>query len=269
MALGLFICLFIAFFLLCAPLSEYEVSPVMSAVDAVKKRLLSRYDAGDKKEILKILGRSVKDVIKTGIVTGVGLGFLALILTFKFLGPFSVIPAVVFLIFGILLTDKVLQGEFKRWQSKLADGIPTLVNFMPAFLEIEGVTPREALSHTIAFLPDPLRSEMQPVVNKIARTGRVREATDELARRAKHPLIDAICFRLSAAWDAKVTSDIFADLSDQVEEAIELSVSRATAAKTGYLALICVLGLIGMMLIFGYPGGKYLLDKLAGGFGMS
>lgn len=267
MAIGLFICLFAAFFLLCIPLNEYEVSPVTAAVDTVKKRLSNYFAAGDRREVLTILGRSVKDVIKTGIVTGMGLGLLALLISFKFLGPYSALPAVVFLALGILLTGKVLQSEFKRWQNKLLDGIPTLVNFVPAFLEIEGVTPREALTHTVAFLPEPLRSEMWSVISKIKRTARVREATDALARRAKHPLIDAICFRLSAAWDAKVTSDIFADLADQVEDAIELAVARATAAKTGYLALICVLGLIGMMLIFGYPAGKYLLDKVAGGFG--
>jgi len=269
MAVGLFICLFVAFFLLCVPLGEYEVSPANAAVDVVKRRLGARLTSGEKGDMLKILEKNTKDVVRTGLLAGVCLALIAFLVSYRFIGPLSVILCPACLMLGIFLTEKVLQNEYRQWQTKLFEGVPTLISFVPAFLEVEGVTPREALSHTVPFLPEPLKSEMRAAINKIKRTGRVREAMDVLARKAKHPLVDAVCFRLSAAWDAKITPDIFADLYDQVEDIKELTAARATVAKTGYLALVCVLGLIGMILTFVYPGVMYLMNQVAGGFGGS
>lgn len=264
-AVALFVSLFIAFFLLCVPLGE-DVTPAALAVEAVKRRVGGYFVSGDKEELLRIIGRSVGDVARTGVAVGAGLGLIGLLVSFRFIGAFSAILFVGLLILGIVVVDRVMQNEFRQWQGRLFDGIPPLVNFMPAFLEIESVTPREALAHAIPFLPEPLKSEMWTVVDRIRRTGRVREAMDSLASRAKHPLVDAVCFRLSAAWDAKITADIFADLGDQIEDLEALSISRATAAKTGYLALISVLGMLGMMLLFGYPGWQYLMNQLTEGF---
>jgi len=266
LAAALFVCLFATFFLLCVPLSEYEVSPASAAVDAIKRRIDARLTSGGKNEMLSILGRNVKDLIKTGLVAGAGLALLLLLVTFKFLGPFSAVLSLIGLITGVFLTERLLESEYRKWQGRLLDGVPTLVNFVPAFLEVEGVTPREALSHTVPFMSEPMKDEMWRAINKISRTGRVREAMDVLAKKAKHPLVDAICFRLSAAWDAKITSDIFADLADQVEDVTELAAQRATTAKTGLMALVCVLGLIGILLEFGYPGYKFLMDMLTKAF---
>lgn len=266
MAAALFVCLFAAFFLLCVPFSEYEVSPASAAVDAIKRRIDARLTAGEKGEILSILGRNVKDLVKTGLLAGIGLALLMFLLTFKILGPFSAVLSLTGLIAGVFLTERLLESEYRKWQGRLLDGIPTLVNFVPAFLEVEGVTPREALAHTVPFISEPMKGEMWRAINKISRTGRVREAMDALARKAKHPLVDAICFRLSAAWDAKITSDIFADLADQIDDVTEMAVQRATTAKTGLMALVCVLGLIGMLLEFGYPGCKFLMNTLTKAF---
>lgn len=264
MAIALFVCLLIAFLFIFVPRDEYEVTPGAAAVDVIKRQfsswLLSRED------ILKMLGRSMKDMVKTGLLVGMGLAVLIFLITFRLLGPFAVVLSLAGLILGMLLAEKLLDKEYKRWQEDLLSGVPQMVNFVPAFLEIEGVLPREALNYTLPFLPEPLKSEMWSVINKVKRTGKVHEAMDAFSKKANHPLIDAICFRLSAAWDAKVTSDLFADLSDQVEDMTEMAVARATTAKTGYMALVCVLGLLGMVLIYGYPGGKYLLDKITGGF---
>ncbi|AEG14439.1 hypothetical protein Desku_0839 [Desulfofundulus kuznetsovii DSM 6115] len=266
LGLGLFACLLIAFILLCVSFDDHEVSPAALAVDSVKRRINARLTGGSRGEILAIIGKGTRDVLKTGIVTGFGLGLLICMVSFKFAGPFSLVLGFGGVVLGVILTGTILENEYRKWQGRLLDGVPTLVNFVPAFLEVEGVTPREALGYTIPFLPEPLRSEMWSAFDKIKRTSRVREAMDVLARKAKHPLIDAICFRLSAAWDTKITSDIFADLADQVDDIKEMAAARATAAKTGYLALICVLGLIGMMLIYGYPGFRFLMDKLTEGF---
>lgn len=266
MVIGLFISLWAAFLLFTVPWGEYDVSPASMAVDAVRRQLHLRISAGRKGAMMETIGRNMQEVVKTGALAGGGMALVLFLLSFRFLGPFSVGLAVLGMLLGVLLTDKVAQNEYARWQGRLLDGLPTLVNIMPAFLEVDGVTPREAIGHSLPFLPEPLRSEMNKVMDKIRRTGRVREAMDALAERARHPLIDAVGFRLSAAWDARVTSDIFADLGDQIENMGELAVARATAAKTGYLALVSVLGLIGMTLIYGYPGLMYLLSKI-GSFG--
>lgn len=266
MAAALFASLFAAFFLLFVPREECDVSPAALAVDAVRRRIAGYLASGEKEELLKVIGRTAGDVVRTGLLAGTGLGLTALLASAPFLGAFSAVLFVAFFLAGVVVTDRVVQNEFRRWQGRLFDGIPSLVGFVPAFLEVEGVTPREALVQALPFLPEPLRSEMWSAADRIRRTGRVREALDGLASRAKHSLVDAVCFRLSAAWDAGVTADIFADLGDQVEDLEALSVSRATAAKTGYLALICVLGMLGMVLLFGYPGWQYLMGRLTEGF---
>jgi NADH:ubiquinone oxidoreductase subunit 6 (subunit J) len=261
----LFASLFAGLYLLTVS-GEYEVSPAAMAVDAVKRTVGGSLLSGRKQEIISTIGKSASNIIKTGILSGVGLGALFFLLTFKFIGTLSIILAAVGFVLGILFTGTILENEFKKWQNQVLEGIPALVTFMPAFLEIEGITPREALSYTVNFLPEPLKGEMEKTIDTIRRTGRIKQAMDRLAKKVGHPLFDTICFRISAAWDAKVTPDIFTDLADQVDEMNELAISRATVAKTGFFALVCVLGLIGIMLIYVYPGIKLLMMKLSGSF---
>jgi len=265
MAIGLFASLFVACLLMTVSLDEYRVSPANLAVDAVRRQLGLRL--APEGNLLAIVGRSMQEVVKTGIVTGTGLGLIAFMTTFRLVGPLAVAIAVACSLLGVLLTGKAVNNEYRRWQARLLAGLPTLVNFLPSFLAVDGVTAREALGYSLSFLPEPLKSELWAVLDKIRRTGRVREAMDRLAERARHPLADAICFRLSAAWDARITPDIFADLTDQVADMNELAISKTTAAKTGYLALLSVIGLIGMTLVYGYPAVVFLLDKMQQGFG--
>lgn len=268
-AAGLFISLFVALYILLTPPHEHDVSPARAAVDVVKRRLTSRLAGGEKGEILALLGRNVRDVLKLSLLIGSGLSFLVFVVTAKFLGAFALVLAVATGVLSIFLVEKAIENEYKKWRARLLEGMPSLVGFFPAFLEVEGVTPREALEHTVPFLPEPLRSEVQSVLTSIRFKGRVSEAVAPLVRRAKDSLVDAVCLRLSAAWDAGMGPEVFADLSDQVEQLKKLAAARATAAKTGYLALVCVLGLIGMMLVFGYPGFKFLMEKLTAGFGIT
>ncbi len=267
MAIALFICILITFLLVLVPRDEYDVSPGNAAIEKVKSSFGARLTTDSKKNILGILNRSIKDIVKTGLLVGIGLGFIVTLLTFKFIGPFAVVAGLLTVLSGFILAEKLVESEYKKWQERLFEGIPTLVNFTPAFLEIESITPREALNYTLPFLPEPLRSEMWSAIDRIRRTGKVRDAMNVLSQRANHPLVDAISFRISATWDAKVTSDIFGDLSDQVDDMTEMAATRATTAKTGYMALVCVFGLVGMVLIYGYPGMSYLMNKMTGGFG--
>lgn len=264
---GLFISVFALLFFLMVPVGEYDVSPATMTIDALRHRIEAMLTKGDRGEKLAIMGRTTGDVIKTGLVAGFGLGLLGGFLTFKFIGVLALAVAVGFFVLGLGLTQMAMGNEFKRWQNKVLASVPTLLNFVPAFLEVGSVTPREALSYTLPLLGEPLRSELWQVVDLIARTGRVQDAFDGLANRVKHPLMDAICFRLSSTWDTKMTPDIFSDLSDQVDEIREEEIHKATVAKSGFLALICVIGLLGAVMVFGYPGFKFLAVKLSSGFG--
>lgn len=265
---GLFMSLFLAFYFLLIPKDDYSLSPAQITVSKARTWLVSRLTGGEKKEILALIGRNVRDVLRASLLVGAGLGFLVFLLTVEFLGAFSLVLAFAFGIVGVFLVEKSIETEYNKWRNRLLDGVPDLVGFFPAFLEVEGVTPREALEHTEPFLREPLRSQVKSALVSLKLKGRVDQAVAPLMKKASHPLVDAICLRLAAAWDAGATADIFSDLTDQVEDLKELAAARATAAKTGYLALVSVLGLIGMMLVFGYPGFRFLMDKLTGAFGI-
>ncbi|MGI9862522.1 hypothetical protein SDD30_14170 [Moorella naiadis] len=217
--------------------------------------------------MLEAIGRGAADVVKTGILSGAGLGVLGFFLCYGFIGAWAALPALVLFAVGVFLTGLLVEKEFKKWQEKTLEGIPSLLNFIPAFREVEGVTPREALALSLPFTPRPLRDELKKALDRIARTGDVTGAFDELAGKVKHPLMDAICFRLATSWTTAAKGDIFADLSDQLAGLKEEMAARATAGKTAIFALVCVLGLVGAALEFGYPGVKLLLLRLSGVFG--
>ncbi|MBC7105317.1 MAG: hypothetical protein H5T97_05210, partial [Firmicutes bacterium] len=190
LALFLFGSLFAAFWLLLAPSAEGEPSPAMLAVDAVKRRLMGFYAGGERGRMLEIAGRSPAEVARAGLFAGAGLGLLALLAGAKFLGPWSAVFAVGLFAAGVLIAGKAAENEYRRWQARLVSGMPDLVSFVPAFLEVSGVTPREALTHSLDFLSEPLKTEMFKAVDRVKRRGAVDEAFDELRDRAKHPLVD-------------------------------------------------------------------------------
>lgn len=120
---------------------------------------------------------------------------------------------------------------------------------------------------TVPFLAGPLRDEIWTALDKIKRTGNAKSAFDDLAVRVGHPCMDSICLRLSTAWDASPSPELFEDLSDQMQDMEEIAAAGATAGRGGLLALICLIGLIGAGMVFGYPAWIYMASKLAFGFG--
>ena len=145
--------------------------------------------------------------------------------------------------------------------------MPTLTSFAPAFLKVGGITLRDAISMTVPFLKGPLRDEIWIALDRIKRRGDTKSAFDNLVDRVDHLCMDSICLRLSTAWDASPSPDLFADSSDQMRDMEEIAAAGATAGKAGMFAPICVLGLLGAALVFGYPAWIYLSSKLAMGFG--
>jgi len=267
-SVGLVIALFAVTYTLLSP-GEYAPSPAGLAAGTFREKLKARFTAGDRQKMYAILGKTPAEVMKVGLIVGGGTGLVVLLAGLKFIGIFAVVPALLFSLLGLFAADTAFRNEYRQWQASLYNGVSVFVNLMPSFLETGAIIPREAMSLTLPFLPEPFRSEMWKVVDYIVRTGKVKEAMDEFARRASHPVVDAICFRLSVVRDANamVSPDVFADLNDQIQEMTEKAAARATAAKSGLLALVCVIGLLGAGLIFGYPGIKYLFSTMGGVFG--
>jgi hypothetical protein len=262
---GLFVSLLAAFWLLLVG-EEEKPSPAALAVDWVKRWAIGFMGGGGREERLALAGWTPAEAARTGMIAGAGLAAIGGLLAFLLCRP--LVPFLVCGLFlaGVLVARYAADNEYRRWQAALVDGMPDLVNFLPAFLEVTGITPKEALSRTVRFLSGPLKAEMERVLDPIERRGGVDEAFEEFRKRANHPLADAVSTRLAAAWNVTVTPDMFADLADQVRDAVELAAARATAAKGGLLALVCVLGMAGMALVFGWPGVQYLLTRLGEGF---
>jgi len=264
---GLFLSLLVALFLLLVPSGVYGTSPAGITVDIARRRLLQKLLEGEKAARLAVIKRAPSDIIKTGLLIGLGLGLLALLLGHHFIGVLAIPLAVGVTIAGIYLAEYGAYNEFKAWQARFFEGMPVLVDFVPAFLEVGSINTREALNLTIPFLPEPLKTEVTTVLDKIRRTNKVKEALDSLASRAKHPVADSVCFRLAANWN-NMQPEMFDDLGDEMVDIQEMSATRATTLKGGMFALIAVVGLLGAFLIYGYPGWQYTKELIGGGFGI-
>ncbi|MGB9846499.1 MAG: hypothetical protein ACPLRH_03225, partial [Desulfotomaculales bacterium] len=118
------------------------------------------------------------------------------------------------------------------------------------------------------FIPQPLRGLLEEVVRSIKQKHDIRRAFDRhLAGKVKHPLVDAVAFRLSVLWDVRMDAGIFDDLAGQLASLREEAAARATTARASFFALVAVLGLLGAVLLFGYPAFQFMAQKIAGGFG--
>jgi Flp pilus assembly protein TadB len=216
---------------------------------------------------LKILGKTVGDVVKSSLFISAGIGFFGFLMAFYRLHWLALIVGIACFAVGLALSRAGVNNEFKRWQARVFEEVPILISFAPSFLKVGGITLRDAISMTVPFLEGPLRDEIWTALDKIQRTGNTRGAFNELADRIDHPAMDSICIRLSTAWDASPSPELFDDLSDQVQDVEEIAVAGTTAGKAGLLALICVLGLLGALLVFAYPAWLYMASQFSMGFG--
>ena len=265
LAIPLFICLLILLLLMTVSTSQ-TTSPSAKGLDAVRQQIKKRLMAGKRATRMDVLAKHQQTVVNTAIAIGVGLGLLALIGGWFLIGYWSLILAVFVSLLGVVLTDLLLQNEYKQLQEKMLEGVPALISFVPAFLEVGSITPREAIEHTLTFTPEPFKSEIKTAIGRISRTGNPHDAFATLQNRIQNPVVDAICSRLSSMWDTQVSPDVFDDLSDQVDEIKEMSATRAVTAKNGFLVLILLVGLIVGMLLIAYPGVVWMMEKMSGGF---
>ena len=253
-------------FLLITVSTSHTASPLAKGLDATRQQIKKRLMTGNRAIRMDVLSKHQQTVVNTAIAIGVGLGILTLVGAWFLVGYWALILAVFASLFGIVLTDMLLQNEYKQLQEKMLEGVPAVISFVPAFLEVGSITPREAIEDTLAFTPEPFKSEIKTAIGRITRTGNPYDAFATLQNRIQNPVVDAICSRLSSMWDAKISSDVFDDLGDQVDEIKEMSAIRAVTAKNGFLVLILLVGLIVGMLLIAYPGAMWMLGKMSGGF---
>ncbi len=253
-------------FLLLVLVPGEDAAPASVTLDYVRRSFMNRY-AGDRSTKLAILGKTTGDAFRFSLAVSIAAGLLGFLPAFFKWRWLALIVGVAFFVSGFLLSQHAVKNEFKKWQARVFGDVPTLISFAPSFLRVGGITLRDAISMTVPFLSGPLRDEVWTALDRIRRTGHTRDAFDELAERVDHPVMDAICLRLSTAWDASPSPGMFDDLSDQMQDMEEIDAAGATAGKAGMLALICVLSLLGAVLVFGYPAGQYLMAKMSMGFG--
>lgn len=259
----LFVTLFTSFIFLSVPDKIYQTSPVLMLADRIKRGFFNQYQTGDIEKKIKLIEKETKTLFTTGLIIGASTGVLLGVVAFLIHPMLIPIGIILGLAIGILLVNVGIENEHKKYQKEMAIGTLPLVRFMPSFLEVDGIIPREALSNTLPFVPDPLQKELKIAISRITRTGKVYEALNELTNKTNDPIVQAIVFRLTAAWDAKVTADLFDDLEDQMQNMEAEAVTHATTVKTGLLPLVIVLGLVGGMFAFGYPAIQFLANQFA------
>lgn len=261
----LFISLFALLLLLIVP--GEDASPAVVTVDYVNRYVRQKLISEEKETRLEILGRQAQDVVKSGLFIGAGLGLIGFLIMLGKIHWLAVPAGMALFFAGLMLVRFVSDNEFKKWQAKVFNDVPDLVSFLPAFLKTGAITLRGAMSMTLPFLTGPLQDEIWMALDKIKRTGNARAAFSDLSSRIGHPCMDSICLRLSTAWDASPSPEMFDDLSDQIRDIEEIAAARSTAGKAGMFALICVLGLLGAGMVFGYPAWIYMANKLTMAFG--
>lgn len=265
LTIGLFLSL-LCLLLLLTITTRHSASPAAKTIDAARQKIRDQLTRGHRATRLAVMAKHSREVVNTALGIGIGTGLLALLVGWVLIGPWALILSVFAAVGGILLVDVLLANEYRQLQARMFEGVPVLIDFVPAFLAVGTITPREAMKHTLAFLPEPFKSEMWAVTDRIARTGNPKEAFSSLRERLQHPAVDALCLRLSSVWDTRVSPDVFDDLSDLVTEIKEMAATRATAAKGGFLALVLLMGLLTGMLLIGYPGLQWVLLEIGGQF---
>ena len=248
----LFVAVFVAVYALLV--SGEQLSVAEATVDAVRSKVLEFIQhSRDNERIIDLLKLDVQQLVNKGFLAGLMFGLALLLITVKFLGPFSALMVPLGIVIGILVVSNTVSRSYKDWQEKILSDTPVLVDFLPAFLEIRGVSTRSALENTVPFLSGPLKEEMGDAVAKIKDTGSAKRVFRELGERVGNATVSAVCTRLSMAWDTSVTPDLFLDLSEEIGYARELSATRATTLKTLYFTLIALSGLLGLAFLAGYP----------------
>lgn len=267
----LFLSLFAFFILIFVPLNKYEATPADATVEAIRGKLENIFTSGDKGEKLSIINKSKEEVMRLAVIVGAGTGLLVFITAYILLRQISVLAvsiSLIFIVIGIYITQLVIENEFKSWQEELVLGLKPFTGFFPVYAHLGVLTRAECIKYTLEFVSEPLKTELEKVLEYYGRTGKIERALDNLAQRSKHPLVDAVCFRLKITWNNKVEPDIFDDLSEELRNEKEKASGRKTLMKTALLSGIAMLALLGIVPVGGYVAYRIFIEQVTRGFGV-
>ncbi len=266
MTIIIFISLFIA--LVVAFVVEEQVDMTMAeiTVDNVRSSMLRRINSDGRQEKLSNLEKNAGDFLKKAFIVGGAGGSLLFMISLGYFGIYSIAFLLIGIAASVLVAEASINYEYNRWQQNMVEGVPGLIDFLPSFLETPGITTRAALEYTIPFIPEPLKSEFIKTLNIIKRTGNAKKELMYLSARVRHPVMEAVCIRL-ATWDTVISPDLFSDLREEVANVQEMAAARATTKKKGMFVLVILLGIVGMILLLGFPILLNIFNSISSGFG--
>jgi len=244
-----------------------DLSIAETAVDVIRSRLIEYLERSEHRKIIEMMNLDTRQILKQGFILGILTSLFLFIVTIRFLGAFALVMLFIGMAFGIFIVDANIKRSYKEWRQNIAMGIPALIDFLPAFLEVRGMTVFAALKNTIPFVPEPLRSELDRAVTRIENTGDFAGALNFLSARVNDPVLNAVCTRLSATWESEVSPDLFLDLHQDIENIRELMAAKATVRQKVLFVVVSIIGLIGLVLLAGYPAVVYLEKMVSKTFG--
>ncbi|MEG6512406.1 hypothetical protein V6C32_10830 [Desulforamulus ruminis] len=255
--IGLMASLFGLNYLILVP-NEVGTTTLAVTTDKTRRKIQQFYTQGEGQHQLTVLNKTPQDLLKTTLLVGSFLSFLAVIVAYKLLGLFSLILAVPAFFFGMIITRNDLKLKFAAWQMEMRKGLSSLLEFMRAFLKLEGVTTKEALNQSIKNLPNPLKSELEKTMKSLAESGDPKAAFDDLADKVKDRMFYAVCFRLGVGWNSRITPEMCDDLIDQIENDKDIQSTKTSVNKSAVFSGLCMLGVLALVIIYGYPAAKLM-----------
>ncbi|MEW6697292.1 MAG: hypothetical protein ACOY35_01380 [Bacillota bacterium] len=249
---GLFASLFWLNYQLIAP-NELGTTTIAITGDKARRRIETFYLKGDGRHQISVTNKTMADLLKTTLFVGLFLSAIVVILTLKWLGMFSLVLTLPAFIAGMFITRNSLNLEFLAWQKDMRKGLSSLLEFMRAFLKLEGLTTKEALKQSVENIPNPLKKELEHTLQQISDTGNPRKAFDALAEKVRDRMFYAVCFRLGVGWDNRITPEMCDDLIEQIENDKDIEAAKTTVRKTGYFSLLCLLGMVIILITYGFP----------------
>lgn len=267
MAIIIFISLFTALIVAFVMEENLGLSMAEVTVDNVRTSIIRRLNAGGRRAKLRNLQKEADVFFKKALIIGGMSGTFMFLVTLGTFGIYSMAFLLVGVAVSVFIAEYAINQEYKKWQEDMIEGIPGLIDFLPAFLETPGITTRAALEYTIPFIPSPLGEEFEKTLNIIKRTGKAEEALTNLADRVRHPVMGSVCVKLATTWDTVIDADLFSGLHREVANVEKMAAARATAKKKSLLVIVVLVGILGMVLLIGFPILLNTLNSVSSGFG--
>lgn len=242
--------------------NELGTTTVAITTDKTKRRIENFYLKGDGGHQISVTNKTMADLLKTTLFVGLFLSAIVVILTFKWLGMFSFVLTLPAFVAGMFITRNSLSLEFLAWQKDMRKGLSSLLEFMKAFLKLEGLTTKEALGQSVANIPNPLKTELELTLQQISDTGDPKKAFDALAEKVRDRMFYAVCFRLGVGWDSRITPEMCDDLIERIKDDKDIEAAKNTVRKTGYFSLLCLLGMVIILITYGFPIMKLMGLKI-------